>query len=336
MPPGSLTGWIIPARLPVMQRFTHGVGGRTVPVAATFGLAAVTALAACSAAPHLSPASAAGATAPAPTATPSTGAATTDSTEAFAQLAARYQAELGVYAVNTGTGRTVTFQADQRFAFCSTVKALAAADLLRRDTDAQLGRTVTYTAADLVDYSPVTSQHVAGGLSLTAVMTAAMEVSDNTALNLMLDQLGGPSALQSALRGLGDDTTNVDRTEPTVNSALPGDVRDTSTPRALAEDLRAFVLGDLLTAPRRALLTSWLKANTTGGPYIRAGVPTGWTVGDKTGNGDYGTRNDIAVVWPTQGAPIVIAVLSHRGSADASSDDALIADATRLALRQLG
>ena len=174
-------------------------------------------------------------------------------------------------------------------------------------------------------------------MTLTAVMTAAIEISDNTALNLMLTRIGGPSALQTALRGLGDSTTNVDRTEPTVNDATPGDPRDTSTARALATDLRAFVLGDALTTTRRAQLVSWLRANTTGGPYIRAAVPTGWTVGDKTGNGDYGTRNDIAVLWPPTGAPIVIAVLSNRGDDEnATSDDALIADATKIALKALG
>lgn len=265
-----------------------------------------------------------------------TTAATTTDTAAFNRLEAQYHAQLGLYAVDTGTGRTVEFQSNQRFAFCSTIKAFAVGELLRRDTDAQLGQTLTYSASDLVDYSPVTSQHVQGGMTLTAVMTAAIEVSDNTALNLLLGRVGGPTALQNALRSLGDSTTNVDRTEPTINSAVPGDLRDTSTPQALAEDLRAFVLGDVLTADRRALLTSWLEANTTGGPYIRAAVPTGWKVGDKTGNGAYGTRNDIAVLWPQHGAPIVIAVLSNRGSnPNAGSADALIADATKLALQQL-
>ncbi|WP_194926285.1 class A beta-lactamase [Catenulispora pinisilvae] len=314
-----------------MRRFT-------VAVAAWLGLAATT-LAGCSSASH-APSAGAAATSSStsgatntPSGSPTT---TTTDTAAFTALQSRYHAQLGLYALDTGSGRTVAFQADQRFASCSTIKALAAAELLHRETDAQLNQTITYSAADLVDYSPVTSQHVAGGMSLTAVMTAAVEVSDNAALNLMLNQLGGPPALQSALRGLNDPTTNADRTEPTVNSAVPGDVRDTSTPRALAEDLRAYALGDVLTPQRRAMLTGWLTANTTGGPYIRAAVPPGWTVGDKTGNGDYGTRNDIAVLWPPHRAPIVIAVLSNRGAKDASSGDALIADATRVALQGLG
>ena len=152
---------------------------------------------------------------------------------------------------------------------------------------------------------------------------------------LALTMAGGFYVLQRDLRGIGDQTTNSDRDEPSVNTAVPGDPRDTSTARALGTDLERFVLGHLLTPGRRALLTGWLRRNTTGGPYIRAGVPAGWTVGDKTGNGDWGTRNDIAIAWPPHGAPVVISVLSSRGSATATSDDALIADATRTALADL-
>lgn len=261
---------------------------------------------------------------------------TSASTASFAALESKYHAQLGLYALDTGSGKTVAFQADQRFAFCSTIKALAAGELLRRDSDAQLRQTITYKASDLVDYSPVTAQHVKDGMTLTAVMTAAIEVSDNTALNLMLNQLGGPAGLQTALRGMNDTTTNADRNEPTLNSAVPDDVRDTSSAQAMATNLRAYVLGTALTPQRKALLTSWLKANTTGATYIRAGVPAGWTVADKTGSGDYGARNDIAVLWPPHGAPIVLAVLSSRPGKDAASADALIADATKLALQQLG
>ena len=167
-------------------------------------------------------------------------------------------------------------------------------------------------------------------------MRAAIEDSDNTAANLLLEQLGGPRGLQEALRGLGDTTTDADRNQPAVDTATPGDTRDTSTPQALARDLRRLVLGNLILPGRREFLTGWLLKNTTGGPYIRAGVPAGWTVADKTGNGYWGTRDDIAVAWPGHGAaPVVISVLSSRGTRDAASDDALIADATRTALDAL-
>ncbi|HEY1919037.1 MAG TPA: class A beta-lactamase [Streptosporangiaceae bacterium] len=261
----------------------------------------------------------------------------TPTTRAFAQLEARFHAHLGVYVLDTGTGRTVFYQASTRFAYCSTFKAITAAMLLMRD--APLSRLVTYRASDLVEYSPITSQHVSTGMTLEAVMQAAIEDSDNTAANLLLAQLGGPHQFQQALRGIGDATTTSDRTEPSLNDATPGGTRDTSTAQALGTDLRQFVLGNRLSPSRRRLLTGWLLHNTTGGPYIRAGVPAGWQVGDKTGNGYWGTRNDIAIAWPPpsvqHGAPVVIAVLSSRDSINANSDDALIADATKAALADL-
>jgi beta-lactamase class A len=256
--------------------------------------------------------------------------------QALAQIERRFHARLGVYVLDTGTGRTVTYRAGERFAYCSTSKAISAAILLQRFTDAQLNRVITYRASDLVEYSPITSRHVATGMRLRDVMAAALQYSDNTAANLMGGQLGGPHALQTDLRGLGDPTTDVSRDEPALNDATPGDTRDTSTPAALGADLRRIVLGPVLSPAHRQLLTSLLLGNTTGGPYIRAGVPAGWKVADKTGNGGYGTRNDIAVVWPPARAPIVIAVLSDRGVPHATSNDALIADATQAALAALG
>ena len=300
---------------------------RTGPLALAALASALALLAGCSGSGSSGPAAGTRAT-PAPTPTPPV---RTDA--AFDRLEARFHAKLGVYALDTGTGRAVTFQAGTRFAYCSTYKALAAGVLLQRG--APLNRVIRYPASGLVDYSPITSRHVGTGMTLAAVMAAALEYSDNTAANLLLDQLGGPRRLQQALRGVGDAVTNSDRDEPAVNTAVPGDPRDTSTAQALGSDLRQFVLGDLLTTGRRALLTSWLRHNTTGGPYIRAGVPAGWTVGDKTGNGYWGTRNDIAIAWPPGRAPLVIAVLSSRGSRDATSDDALLADATRTAVAGL-
>jgi beta-lactamase class A len=265
-----------------------------------------------------------------PTTTPTTSAA-------FAALESQFHANLGLYAIDTGTGRTVAYHADSRFAFCSTLKAFAASVLLQRDTDQQLNQVIKYTKADLLSYAPITEQHVSTGMPLNAIMAAAVDYSDNTAANLMLQQIGGPSALQAALRAEGDSTTNVDRTEPTVNTATRGDTRDTTTPRAWVTDLRTFALGGALTPTRRAQLVAWLQANTTGGPYIRAAVPSGWKVGDKTGNGDYGARNDIAVIWPpNDAAPLVIAVLTNRGDTEnATSNDALIADASKVALQAL-
>jgi beta-lactamase class A len=256
-------------------------------------------------------------------------------TRHFTELETRFGARLGVYAVDTGTGRTVTHRADERFAHASTFKALLAAVLLRRLSGTELRRVVRYTEADLLEYAPITSQHVATGMSIDDLIAAAVQYSDNTAANLLLHEVGGPTGLQRELRKIGDRTTNVNRNEPTLNEAVPGDDRDTSTPRALGTDLRAFVLSDVLPRARRQQLTDLLVGNTTGGPYIRAGVPSGWQVGDKTGSGGYGTRNDIAVVWPPTASPLIIAVQSDRGVPDARSDDALIAEATRAVISAL-
>jgi beta-lactamase class A len=253
----------------------------------------------------------------------------------FAGLESSHDARLGVYAVDTGTGRTVGYHADQRFAYASTLKTFAVAAVLDRTPDAEMSRVVHYTAADLVDYSPVTSLHVDEGMTLAAIADAAITVSDNTAANLLFRELGGPAALEHELRAAGDRTTSVDRTEPDLNTAVPGDRRDTTTPRAFGTDLRAYALGRELCPGDRRQLVALLRANTTGANTIRAGVPAGWTVGDKTGTASYGSRNDIAVLWPPSGAPIVLTVFSTHDTPDAATDDALVAEATRIAVAQL-
>lgn len=274
-------------------------------------------------------------------ATPSAGdAQDAGARRSFAELERRFHAHLGLYALDTGSGRSVAYQADRRFAHCSTIKVLAAGTLLKRAGDAELDRVVTYPSSALVPYSPITSKHAGQGkgkgMTLRAIMAAALRYSDNTAENLMLDRLGGPAGLQEAVRAMGDAVTHVDRPEPALNDAVPGDTRDTSTARALGTDLRSLLLGGALPTGRRALLTDLMVRNTTGGPYVRAGAPSGWKVADKTGSGDYGTRNDIAVLWPPHGAPVVISVLTDRGTPDAESADPLIANTTTAALTALG
>ncbi|TDC28706.1 class A beta-lactamase, partial [Micromonospora sp. KC213] len=250
-------------------------------------------------------------------------------------LEQRFDATLGVYAIDTGTGRTLAHRPDERFAYASTVKALAAGALLDVTSDAELDRVVRYRRADLVTYSPITEQHVDSGMTLRAVADAAVRYSDNTAANLIFAELGGPDGFERRLREIGDTVTEPARIETALNEAAPGDVRDTSTPRAMATSLRAYALGDALSDADRAVLVDWLRRNTTGAKLIRAGVPADWQVGDKTGSGGYGTRNDIAVLWPPQGAPIVLAVLSRRDTKDAGYDDALIAEAARLVVGAL-
>ncbi|MFF1481385.1 class A beta-lactamase [Streptomyces sp. NPDC058301] len=252
----------------------------------------------------------------------------------FKELERKYGARLGVYAVNTGDGREVAYRGGERFAYASTFKALAAGTVLRKYSLDGMTKVVRYSKDDLVANSPVTEKHVETGMTLGELCDAAVRYSDNTAGNLLFDALAGPKGLQSALRQTGDAVTHVDRREPDLNQWAPGTVRDTTTPRALAQDLRAFALGDRLGTAERAQLTRWLRTNTTGDDLIRAGVPRGWTVGDKTGAGGvYGIRNDIAVVWPPDSAPIVMAILTNRGTRDANYDNKLIADAAAVVAR---
>lgn len=251
------------------------------------------------------------------------------------RLERRFDARVGIHAVDTGSGRELAYNAGERFPYASAFKALAAGAVLREYGLGGLDRTVPITRLDDA-YSPVTERRVGTRMTLRALCSAAVRYSDNTAANLLLDRLGGPKGLDAILERLGDDVTRMERREPELNDWAPGEVRDTSTPRALARDLRAFVLGDALRAPERAQLTRWLRTNTTGAALIRAGVPDGWAVGDKTGTGaGYGARNDIAVVWPPDRAPIVIAIMTNRPEPDARHDDRLIARAASAVIAAL-
>ncbi|MGA5315518.1 class A beta-lactamase [Streptomyces pseudogriseolus] len=252
-------------------------------------------------------------------------------------LEREFGARLGVFAVDTGTGATVVHRADERFALCSTFKTLAAAAVVDHRPGARLDERILYSTADLVTYSPVTEKHTGDGMTLRQLCDAAVRYSDNTAGNLLLRDIGGPRGLTAYARRLGDRVTRLDHIEPELNSNPPGDPRDTTSPRAIAADYRALVLGDALPPAGRALLTDWLVRNTTGDRRIRAAVPRGWRVGDKTGGGEWGRGNDVAVLWPGAGrSPLVLSVLTERPDRAASPSDELVAEAARRVLDVLG
>ncbi len=295
-------------------------------VTAALASLALASLAGCSAAPAVPET---------PSATATTAPTAPSADAEFDELEQQFDARLGVYALDTGTGLALEYRSDERFAYASTIKVFASAVLLNQTSDDELDTLVTYDESDLLDYAPITEQHVDTGMTLRELADAAIRYSDNTAANLIFEQIGGPAGLGTALQAMGDDVTQVDRNEPELNEATPGDTRDTTTPEAFATTLEALVLGDALDASDRETLTDWLVGNTTGDNLIRVGVPAEWTVGDKTGSASYGTRNDIAVIWPTEGDPIVLAVMSSRAESDADYDDKLIAEATAVAIEAL-
>ncbi|KQP12288.1 class A beta-lactamase [Pseudorhodoferax sp. Leaf267] len=257
---------------------------------------------------------------------------------AFTRLEADLGGRLGVFAIDTADGATLGHRADERFAMASSFKAILAAAMLARSVQepALLQRLVRYTERDLLPHSPVTGQHVAQGMTVAALCAATVQYSDNAAANLLLEVLGGPAALTAYTRTLGDTQFRLDRTEPALNSAQASDPRDTTTPQAMARTLRTLVLGDALPAPQRAQFKDWLLGNTTGGARIRAGVPAGWAVGDKTGTGNHGAASDIGVVWPPGRAPLVVVVYTWREAADAKAREDVIADATRVVVGWIG
>ncbi|PZF27955.1 class A beta-lactamase [Curtobacterium sp. MCLR17_045] len=263
---------------------------------------------------------------------PSTDPATA---RAFAALERRYDARLGVVAVDTGDGRTIAHRAGKRFAFASTIKVFIAAAVLDASSDADLATLVHYDRGDLLEYAPVTSEHVDTGMTVRELVDAALRSSDNTAANLLVERLGGPDAVERWLRGIGDRTTSVDRVEPDLNQAIPGDRRDTATPERFAADLRTVLLGDALDAADRRVLREAMLGNTTGDATIRAGVDPSWRVADKTGTASYGVRNDIAVVTPPGRDPVVLVVMTSRADPGAEPSDALVAAATRAAVAGL-
>lgn len=218
---------------------------------------------------------------------------------------------LGVAVLDTATGAEASYRGHERFPMCSTFKVLAVGAILAKvDTGTErLDRVIQFEKKDLVPYSPITSQHVGRpGMTLGAICAAGLDYSDNTAANLMLTALGGPPAITRFARSLGDTMTRLDRWEVALNEALPGDPRDTTTPLDMASDLRKLALGRVLSAASRQRLVGWMLNCKTGDARLRAGVPKDWRVADKTGSGDYGTANDVAILWPPHHAPVIATV----------------------------
>lgn len=238
---------------------------------------------------------------------------------------------LGIYAVNTANHERIRYHATERFHFQSTFKVMLVSAILKqsmRDHDL-LQQKIRFKKRDIVFWSPITEKQLADGMTIFELSKAALQFSDNAATNLLIKKLGGLEAVVTFARSIDDHTFKLSHWEPTLNST-PGDSQDTSTPEAMGKNLQQLLLGKTLGLVQRMQLQTWLQHNTTGDHRIRAGVPKGWTVGDKTGSGDYGITNDIGIIWPQNCPPIVVAIYFIQNNKDALQKEDVVASATRL------
>ncbi len=241
---------------------------------------------------------------------------------------------IGLSVVNAANEMPIQFRAYERFPFCSTVKTVIVGAILKKsEVDHQLlQERVLYKEADIKEsgYAPITAKYLNSGMTIAELSAATLQYSDNAAANLLIRKLGGPAAITAFAKSQGDNKFRLDRWEPELNSAIPSDPRDTSTPAAMAKILQSLTLGNALGSAQREMLIDWLKGNTTGDARIRAGVPNEWIIGDKTGTCDYGTTNDIGIVWPINGSPSIVAIYYTQNEKDAASRSEVIASAMRI------
>lgn len=251
----------------------------------------------------------------------------------IAAIESRLGGRLGVAALDMHSGKRIEHRASELFPMCSTFKFLLVAAILAR-VDAgreDLSHFIHYSQSDLLDYAPVTKAHLhEGGMTISNLCATAIEYSDNTAANLLLAATGGPPAVTQYARALGDFVTRLDRNEPSLNTAIPGDPRDTTSPSAMLHDMQIILLENRFSASSRQRLETWLVANTTGANALRAGLPSAWRVGDKTGSGRNGATNDIAICWPLHRPPILIAAYFVGSKASDADRSAALAQVGRI------
>lgn len=262
-----------------------------------------------------------------------------DSPEArLAQLEQGAGGRLGVFALNTANGAQIGYRANERFPFCSTFKVILIGAILARSAQAAglMQQRIRYAQSDVVHYSAVTAEHVGDGMTVAELCAAAIQRSDNTAANLLIRLLGGPEAVTAYARLIGNPVFRLDRLETSLNDAVPGDPRDTATPAAMVRSLQTLTLGEALPPAQRTQLLDWLRGNQMGSKRIGAALPAGWTSGDKTGTGDYGTANDLGLIWPPSRPPIVLGIYHTQAQQDAKARDDVIAAAARIVVGALG
>ena len=246
-------------------------------------------------------------------------------------LEKEFRGKIGVYALNTNNNQIIAYRANERFSVQSTLKLIGVSALLKESNKDRglLQEKIQYTKNDLISWHPVTGKYISKGMTLEALSEAAMSYSDNPAMNLIMKKLGGPKFIIDFAHSIGNKSFNVEHYEGNLNSN-PEDIHDTSTPKDMAISLQKLTLGNVLASPQRKQLVTWMKNNTTGYKKIRASVPIGWVVADKTGSGDYGVANDIGILWSLLCKPIVLAIYTVQNKQNAKRRDDIVALITSL------
>lgn len=254
----------------------------------------------------------------------------------LAALEKQVNGRIGLALLDSAGGFGLSYRGDERFALCSTFKLLLVAAVLKRSESRPelMQQVLHWTPADHLSYMPVTEKHPAG-MTVSDLCSAAIQYSDNLAANVLLTWVGGPAAITRLALSMGDSVTRLDRNEPTLNTAIPGDVRDTTTPLHMAHSVQRLTVSDGLKPPQQQQLIAWLKGNTTGKKAIAAALPAGWAIGDKTGSGGYGTTNDVALIWPPGKAPLIMAIYFTQYDVNAKSRQDVLAHVAEMALKSL-
>jgi beta-lactamase class A/beta-lactamase class A CARB-5 len=241
--------------------------------------------------------------------------------DALQSIEEELDARVGFFGRDLNTEETLAYGADYRFPLNSVFKLFACgALLLEVDKGAsRLTDSVDVRDYPLVSYSPAVEKSVSAGhfeMTLGDACSMMLSVSDNTAANIVLAEIGGPEGFTAFMRSIGDDVTRLDRWEPELNEALPGDPRDTTTPHAIADSLETLLLGDVLSVASRAILREWLSRHSVADDLFRAALPPSWSIEDRTGAGGYGSRAIIAIIYPPERKPVIAALFMRDTTAN--------------------
>ncbi|KTT85762.1 BlaZ-like penicillin-hydrolyzing class A beta-lactamase [Mammaliicoccus sciuri] len=248
----------------------------------------------------------------------------------------KYDANIGVYALNTATDKEITFNEDKRFAYASTFKAVSSAMLLEKIPHNKLNKKVHVSKEDIVPYSPVLEKFINKDITIKKLIEATMLYSDNTANNMIIEELGGYKEVNKRLKSLDDKTTKPSRMEPELNNYDPKNNRDTSTPQAFGKTLNKLINDGRLSKENKTFLIDLMINNKSGDTLIKKGAPKNFKVADKSGQAiTYASRNDVAFVYPKgESKPIVLVIFTNKEGKTDKPNDKVVSETAKVVLEK--